>query len=42
MGNSVLKAGFAISLGAPSLRRQVALVLGLTVAVGAGWLVIAR
>ncbi len=38
MGNSVLKAGFALSLGSPALRRQLALVLGLTVAVGAGWL----
>jgi uncharacterized membrane protein (DUF4010 family) len=41
LGNSVLKAGFAVSLGSPALRRQVALVLGLTIAVGVGclWLV---
>jgi uncharacterized membrane protein (DUF4010 family) len=41
VGNSVLKAGFALSLGSPALRRQVALVLGLTVLAGVGclWLV---
>jgi len=38
MGNSVLKAVFALSLGSPTLRRQVALVLGLTVIIGAGYL----
>jgi uncharacterized membrane protein (DUF4010 family) len=41
MGNSILKGCFALSLGSPRLRRQVALVLGLTTAVGAAscWLV---
>jgi uncharacterized membrane protein (DUF4010 family) len=34
VGNSVLKACFALSLGSPSLRRQVAVVLGLTIAIG--------
>jgi hypothetical protein len=36
-----MKAGFALSLGSPALRRQVALVLGLTIVVGVGslWLV---
>jgi len=34
IGNSVLKGGFALALGSPRLRRQVALVLGLTIAVG--------
>ena len=41
IGNSVLKACFALSLGSPSLRRQVAIVLGLTIAFGVAsfWLV---
>ncbi|MDD2763593.1 MAG: DUF4010 domain-containing protein [Opitutaceae bacterium] len=41
LGNSVTKAGFAIALGSPVLRRQVAVVLGLTILVGVGclWLV---
>jgi uncharacterized membrane protein (DUF4010 family) len=41
IGNSVMKAGFALSLGSPVLRRQVAFVLGLTILAGAGslWLV---
>jgi uncharacterized membrane protein (DUF4010 family) len=41
IGNSVMKAGFALSLGSPALRRQVALVLGLTILAGVGslWLV---
>jgi uncharacterized membrane protein (DUF4010 family) len=41
IGNSVLKGCFALSLGSPRLRRQVTLVLGLTIAVGAAslWLV---
>jgi uncharacterized membrane protein (DUF4010 family) len=41
IGNSVLKGSFALSLGSPRLRRQVALVLGLTIAIGAAslWLV---
>ncbi len=41
IGNSVLKGCFALSLGSPRLRRQVALVLGLTIAAGAAglWLV---
>ena len=41
IGNSVLKGCFALSLGSPRLRRQVALVLGLTIAVGTAslWLV---
>jgi type IV secretory pathway VirB2 component (pilin) len=36
-----MKAGFALSLGSSVLRRQVALVLGLTILVGAAslWLV---
>ena len=42
MGNSVLKGGFALSLGSPALRREMALVLGLTVAVGAGYLWLAH
>jgi uncharacterized membrane protein (DUF4010 family) len=42
VGNSVLKGCFALSLGSPQLRRQVALVLGLTIVVGAAslWLVV--
>jgi len=41
VGNSVLKSGFAFFLGSPSLRRQIALVLGLTIATGIAclWLV---
>jgi uncharacterized membrane protein (DUF4010 family) len=41
IGNSVMKAGFALTLGSPTLRRQVALVLGLTIVAGLGslWLV---
>ncbi len=41
VGNTVLKAGFAISLGSPALRRDVSLVLGATAAVGFAtlWLV---
>ena len=41
IGNSVLKAGFALSLGSSVLRRQVAIVLGLTILAGAAslWLV---
>lgn len=41
IGNSVLKAGFALTLGAPVLRRQVAGVLGLTILAGLAslWLV---
>jgi uncharacterized membrane protein (DUF4010 family) len=34
VGNSVMKAGFALSLGSPVLRRQVVLVLGLTIVAG--------
>ena len=34
VGNSALKGGFALALGSPALRRQVALVLGLTIVVG--------
>ena len=41
MANSVLKGCFALSLGSPRLCRKVALVLGLTIAIGAAslWLV---
>jgi uncharacterized membrane protein (DUF4010 family) len=41
IANSVMKAGFAVSLGSPALRRQVAVVLGLTILAGASslWLV---
>jgi uncharacterized membrane protein (DUF4010 family) len=41
LGNSVLKGGFALALGSPGLRRQVTLVLGLTLVAGIGslWLV---
>ena len=41
VGNSVLKGGFALALGSPALRRQVAVVLGLTILAGLGslWLV---
>jgi uncharacterized membrane protein (DUF4010 family) len=41
VGNSVMKVGFALSLGSPALRRPVAVVLGLTILVGIGslWLV---
>ena len=35
IANSLLKAGLAVSLGSPALRRQIALVLGATAAVGA-------
>jgi uncharacterized membrane protein (DUF4010 family) len=42
LGNSVMKAGFALSLGSPALRRQVALVLGLTILVGAASLRLVR
>jgi uncharacterized membrane protein (DUF4010 family) len=34
VGNSILKAGFAITLGSPALRRDVSLVLGATAAAG--------
>jgi uncharacterized membrane protein (DUF4010 family) len=41
VANSILKAGFAISLGSPALRREVTLVLGATAACGLAslWLV---
>jgi uncharacterized membrane protein (DUF4010 family) len=41
IANSLLKAGLAVSLGSPALRRQIALVLGATAAVGVAslWLV---
>jgi uncharacterized membrane protein (DUF4010 family) len=41
IANSLLKAGLAVSLGSPGLRRQIALVLGATAAVGGAslWLV---
>jgi len=41
IANSLLKAGLAVSLGSPALRRQIALVLGATAAVGGAslWLV---
>jgi uncharacterized membrane protein (DUF4010 family) len=35
--NSLLKAGLAVALGGPGLRGRVALVLGATAALGAGW-----
>jgi uncharacterized membrane protein (DUF4010 family) len=35
VSNSIIKAGFAISLGSPVMRKQIALVLGLTAAAGA-------
>jgi uncharacterized membrane protein (DUF4010 family) len=34
VANSIVKAGFAVSLGSPVLRRQITLVLGLTVVAG--------
>jgi hypothetical protein len=34
VANSILKAGFAISLGSPALRREVTLVLGATAVCG--------
>jgi uncharacterized membrane protein (DUF4010 family) len=34
VANSIVKAGFAVSLGSPLLRRQITLVLGLTVIAG--------
>ncbi|MBK9989201.1 MAG: MgtC/SapB family protein [Verrucomicrobia bacterium] len=34
IANSIMKGGFAISLGSPQLRRKVSIVLGLTVAAG--------
>ena len=43
--NSLLKAGLALSLGSPELRMRVAVVLGATVAIGAGcglWLALGR
>jgi len=41
VGNSILKAGLAVGLGSPALRRDVALVLGATAATGLAtlWLV---
>jgi uncharacterized membrane protein (DUF4010 family) len=41
VGNSLLKAGLAISLGAPKLRRDIAIVLGFTALAGIGglWLI---
>lgn len=41
IANSLLKAGFALSLGSPALKREVALVLGATAVAGIGslWLV---
>ncbi|HUL54736.1 MAG TPA: DUF4010 domain-containing protein [Opitutaceae bacterium] len=42
VGNSVLKGGFAVALGSPALRRQVALVLGLTIVVGLAALQLVR
>lgn len=39
IANSMMKAGFAISLGSPQLRKQVSVVLGLTVAAGVAALI---
>jgi len=41
ISNSLLKAGLAISLGAPRLRKLSALVLGLTALAGVTWLLLA-
>lgn len=42
IANTLLKAGLAISLGSPGLRRRIAVVLGATAASGAAWLVFVR
>ncbi len=42
VANSVLKGGFAVVLGSPALRRQVALVLALTIIAGLGSLGLVR
>lgn len=42
IANTLLKAGFAISLGSPALRLRVALVLGATALTGAAWLLLAN
>ena len=42
VGNSVSKGGLALALGSPALRRQVALVLGLTILAGPGRLRLVR
>jgi uncharacterized membrane protein (DUF4010 family) len=34
IANSIVKAGFALSLGSPQFRRQISVVLGLTVLAG--------
>jgi uncharacterized membrane protein (DUF4010 family) len=40
VANAIMKAGLALTLGSPAMRRPVAVVLGLTAAVGAAalWL----
>ena len=42
VANSIVKGIFAVSLGSAVLRRQVAVVLGLTILVGSGWLWMSR
>ena len=42
VANTLLKAGLAISLGSRGLKLRIAVVLGATAAVGAGWLLLVR
>lgn len=42
IANTLLKAGLAISLGSPGLRRRIAVVLGATAVTGTAWLLLAR
>lgn len=42
VANSIVKGIFAVTLGSAVLRRQVAVVLGLTILAGAGWLWMTR
>lgn len=42
VANTLLKAGLAISLGSSGLRRRIAVVLGLTAAVGIAWVLFRR
>jgi uncharacterized membrane protein (DUF4010 family) len=41
VANTLLKAGLAVTLGSPGLRRRIAVVLGVTAAAGTAWMVFA-
>jgi uncharacterized membrane protein (DUF4010 family) len=42
VSNTLLKAGMAVALGSPGLKRRIAIVLGLTIVVGIAWFFLAQ